>query len=113
MGAGRLLGMVPRGGVGLRLRLVLALFLSALFVALPVAGGSSPLGLATALTAGLAVALVTCTVHIRLEPEATPAHVRTVSLRECARHAAFLRLRNPDAPGRTRPRAPSFGSAAA
>lgn len=92
---------------------MLALFLPALFVVLPAAGGSSPLGLATALTAGLAAALVACALHVRLAPTATAAHVRTISLRERARLANFIRLRDPDAPGRTRPRAPSSGSAAA
>lgn len=95
------------------LRLVLALFLPALFIALPTVGGSSPLGVAGALTASLAAALVAVALHIRLEPTAATAKVRTVSLREIARSAAFLRLTDPDARGRTRPRAPSPGSAAA
>jgi hypothetical protein len=94
-----------------RLKLVLALFLPALFMMLPAAGGVNPLGLATALTASLAVALFTVALHVRLEPTAAAAAVRTVSLRERAQ--LFLRLRDPDARGRTRPRAPSPGSAAA
>jgi hypothetical protein len=95
----------------MRLRLLLALFLPALFIALPAVGGVNPLGVATALTASLAVAMFVVAVHIRLEPTAVAAQVRTVSLRERAQ--LFLRLRDPDAPGRTRPRAPSPGSAAA
>lgn len=95
---------------GMRLRLLLALFLPALFIALP-AVGANPLGLATALTASLAVAFLVVAVHVRLEPTAAAMRVRTISLRECAQ--LFLRLRDPDAPGRTRPRAPSPGSAAA
>jgi hypothetical protein len=95
----------------MRVKLVLALFLPALFLALP--GGQGPLGLATALTAGIAAAFVVAVVlQGRLET-AVPMHVRAVSLRERARLANFIRLRDPDAPGRTRPRAPSSGSAAA
>lgn len=94
----------------MRARLVLALFLPALFIALPAAGGLG--GVATALTAGLATALVVAVVlHVRLET--TPAAVRTLSLRERAKLTVFLPLRDPDAPGRTRPRAPGLGSAAA
>ncbi|SFB64506.1 hypothetical protein SAMN05216266_1444 [Amycolatopsis marina] len=104
--------MVLRGELGSRLTFVLAVFLPVLFIAVPT-GDAGPLGLATALTAGLAAALVACALQIRLEPAAAPAHKRTVSLRERARLANFLRLRNPDAPGHARPRAPSFGSAAA
>lgn len=95
----------------MRLRLLLALFLPALFIALPAVGGVNPLGVATALTASLAVAMFVVAVHIRLEPAAVAAQVRTVSLRERAQ--LFLRLRDPDQPGRTRPRAPSPGSATA
>jgi len=102
--------MVPKGGVW-RLKLVLALFLPALFVFLPAVAGASPLGLATALTAGLAVALVVGTVIVRIEPTTAATRVRTLSLRERAQ--LFTRLSDPDAPGRPRPRAPSTGSAAA
>ena len=95
----------------MRARLVLALFLPALFIALPVAGG--PAGLATAFTAGLAAALfVVVALQVRL-PATAPTHVRAISLRERARLATFLRLRDPDARGRTRPRAPSAAQAAA
>ncbi|WP_246127788.1 DUF6412 domain-containing protein [Amycolatopsis rhizosphaerae] len=98
-------------GVGMRFLLALALFLPTLFVALPLVGGLNPLGLATALTVSLAVAVLAITVHIRVEPTAAVMRVRTISLRERAQ--LFLRLRDPDAPGRTRSRAPSAGSAAA
>lgn len=94
----------------MRARLVLALFLPALFVALPAANGLG--ALATALTAGLAVALVVAVV-LPARLETAPVLVRTLSLRERAKLTVFLRLRDPDAPGRTRPRAPGFGSAAA
>lgn len=101
-----------RFSVVMRARLLLALFLPALFIALPATGGVSPLGLATALTAGLAAALVVAAVlPVRLET--APTRVRAISLRERAKLTVFLRLRDPDAPGRTRPRAPGLGSAAA
>jgi hypothetical protein len=93
-----------------RAKLVLALFLPALFLALPTA--TSPLGVTTALTAGLAALVVAAALHVRL-PATAPVHVWAVSLRDRARHTAFLRLRDPDAAGRTRPRAPSAALAAA
>lgn len=100
--------------VVMRVKLVLALFLPALFLALPgVGGGHGPLGLATALTAGIAAAFVVAVVLQGRSEAAVPMHVRAVSLRERARLANFIRLRDPDARGRTRPRAPSRGSAAA
>ena len=106
------MGVVGRDSVLLRVRLLLALFLPALFVALPTANGFG--GLATVLTAGFAAALVVAVVlQVRLGVEATPTAIRTLSLRERAKLTVFLRLRDPDARGRTRPRAPGFGSAAA
>lgn len=96
---------------GAQIRLVLALFLPALFIALPAVGGVDPLGVATALTASLAVAILAVAIHVRLEPTAAATQVRTLSLRERAQ--LFVSLRDPDARGRTRPRAPSSGSAAA
>jgi Family of unknown function (DUF6412) len=93
-----------------RLRFALAVLLPALFVVLPSAG---PLG---ALTAGLAVAAgltVAAVVLVQLVPAAAPAQIRTVRLRERSWQAAFLRLRDPDARGRTRPRAPTARSTAA
>jgi hypothetical protein len=101
-----------RDPVLLRARLLLALFLPALYIALPTASGSG--GIATVLTAGFAAALVVAVVlQVRLGVEASPTAVRTLSLRERAKLTVFLRLRDPDARGRTRPRAPGFGSAAA
>jgi hypothetical protein len=101
---------MARASVVMRARLVLALFLPALFIALPAAHGLG--GLATALSAGLAAALVVAVVlHVPLET--TPVRVRALSIRERAKLTVFLRLRDPDAPGRTRPRAPGLGSAAA
>lgn len=93
----------------MRVKLVLALFLPALFVALPLLGGHGPLGLATALTAGIAAAFVVAVVLQGPVEAPVPVHVRAI--RELAQ--IRVRLRDPDAPGRTRPRAPSPGSAAA
>ncbi|MPZ83559.1 MAG: hypothetical protein GEV28_25465 [Actinophytocola sp.] len=104
---------MTRSELGLRLRVALAVLLPALFVVLPAAGSVGPLG---ALTAGLAVAAglaTACVVLVHLVPGAAPARVRTGRLREYAWQAAFLRLRDPDAPGRTRPRAPTARSTAA
>lgn len=101
-----------RDSVAVRVRLLLALFLPALFIALPTASGFG--GIATALTAGFAAAVVVAVVlQVRLEVETTPTAVRTLSLRERAKLTVFLSLRDPDARGRTRPRAPGLGSAAA
>ena len=96
-----------------RLRAVLAVVFFALFALLPAVGTAGTLGLASALTAGLAVAMVAAAVLVQLAPPVTPARVHTVSLKEIAWQAAFLRLRDPDAKGRTRPRAPGSRSTAA
>ena len=98
----------------MRVKLLLALFLPALFLALPaLSGGHGALGLATALTAGIAAAFVVAVVLQGRLDAAVPMHVRAISLRERARLANFIRLRDPDARGRTRPRAPSPDRAAA
>ena len=102
--------MDGRASMVMRARLALALFLPALFIALP--GGTSALGLATAFTASLAALFLAVALHVRL-PATAPTHVRAISLRERARLATFLRLRDPDAAGRTRSRAPSAAQAAA
>jgi hypothetical protein len=105
--------VVTRSEVTVRLRFALAVLLPALFVVLPGAGSLGPLG---ALTAALAVAAgltVAAVVLVQLVPAAAPAQAGTVRLRERSWQAAFLRLRDPDAPGRTRPRAPTARSSAA
>ena len=66
-----------------------------------------------ALTASVTLVLLVCAVHVQLDPTAAPARVRTIALRQRARQSAFLRLRDPNASGRARPRAPSARSAAA
>jgi hypothetical protein len=89
------------------------MFFPAAFSVLPLAGATGPLALAAALTASVALVLLVCAVHAHLDPTAAPALVRTIALRERARQSAFLRLRDPNASGRARPRAPSACSAAA
>lgn len=69
--------------------------------------------LALAVTAGLAAVVALTGTPVRIAPPSGPARIRVVALRECARHTAFLRLRDPAAPGRSRPRAPSPALAAA
>jgi hypothetical protein len=106
--------VVTRSETVVRLRFALAVLLPALFALLPAAGSAGPLG---ALTAALAVATamtaVAVVVLVQLVPAAAPAQVRAVRLREHSWQAAFVRLRDPDAPGRTRPRAPGARSTAA
>jgi len=101
--------MVPQGRVEMRLKFVLALLLPTLFLALPAVGTFNPLAVASALATALAV----CLIQVRVQPAMAPAQVRAVSLRERARLANVLRLHDPGAPGRARPRAPSYGRAAA
>ncbi|ATE58002.1 MULTISPECIES: DUF6412 domain-containing protein [Actinosynnema] len=83
-----------------RLRLLLALCLSAL-IALSLV--NSPAELLAVVTAVTLVVLVLTTAPLVLD---SPAWARSLSLREKALRAAFLRLRDPDAAGRPRPRAP-------
>ncbi len=69
---------------------------------------------AAVLTATLVVALLDArTVAVRVVLATSPALSRSVSLRVRTRGACFLRLRDPDAPGRTRPRAPGLRCSAA
>ena len=97
----------------IRLQPALGVLLSGLLAVLQVGGASGPLALATALTAGLALVLLLCAPRAHLEPAAAPARAGATSLRERARRAAFVPLRDPDAPGRARPRAPAAGRPAA
>jgi hypothetical protein len=64
----------------------------------------------------LAVAVVGCLAVVASLAGATaslPVQRRVAALREKSWRVAFLRLRDPDARGRTRPRAPSAAPAAA
>jgi hypothetical protein len=60
---------VGRLSVVMRVKLLLVLFLPALFLALPAVGNQGPLGLATALTAGIAAAFA-----VAVDPHARPRH---------------------------------------
>jgi hypothetical protein len=83
------------------------------FVAAP--GGLSVLSAAvlTAMLTGLVVAVVVGGAQLARAVTALPLHGRTSGLAEKSWHAAFLRQRDPDAAGRSRPRAPSAAPAAA
>ena len=59
------------------------------------------------------VALLTSVVGVSRTAAALPLIRRARALREKSWRAAFLRQRDPDAAGRTRPRAPSAAQAAA
>jgi uncharacterized protein DUF6412 len=64
----------------------------------------------------LAVAVIGCLAAgggLTRDLTALPAARRVAALREKSWRVAFLRLRDPDARGRTRPRAPSAAPAAA
>jgi Family of unknown function (DUF6412) len=76
---------------------------------------STPSGLmaiaAVALAGALLVLLAQCS--LRGDPAAGPVIRRTVALRMKSWDAVFQRQLNPDAAGRTRPRAPTVAPAAA
>ncbi|GAA0253132.1 DUF6412 domain-containing protein [Saccharothrix sp. NPDC042600] len=67
----------------------------------------SPTELVAALAA---VAVVVLLLTAAPDVQSTPAWVRSLSLRDKALRTAFVRLRDPDAAGRPRPRAPGLGS---
>jgi hypothetical protein len=86
--------------------------LSLVFPALATTGGL--VALASAVAATLAVVLVVSHAHGgELGLLTSPVRGRAVALRERARRAAFLRLRDPNAPGRPQPRAPGLRGSAA
>lgn len=61
----------------------------------------------------LVVLLVASTQRGELAVWSVPARSRVAALRRRARRAESIRLRDPGAPGRSRPRAPGFRSPAA
>ncbi|NEY36188.1 hypothetical protein GTU99_29195 [Streptomyces sp. PRKS01-65] len=68
--------------------------------------GSLTVAVAFAATAAAGAALAACAViAARCVPAVPPTRVRT-AIRDRARRTAFLPQRDPDAPGRRRPRAP-------
>ncbi|KAA9157477.1 hypothetical protein FPZ12_024940 [Amycolatopsis acidicola] len=74
---------------------------------------TTPLALPALLAAGAAAILLVCLAAPQLDPVSGPVRGRAVGLGVRARQAAFLRLRDPNAPGRSRPRAPTAVFAAA
>ncbi|MFI2427527.1 DUF6412 domain-containing protein [Streptomyces sp. NPDC018955] len=84
------------------LQAVLLLFL----LLMPAAGGLSLADVALAATAAAGAALAVCLLlAARCAPAVAPTRVRT-AIRDRDRRTAFLPQRDPDARGRTRPRAP-------
>ena len=79
------------------------------FTALAVVGGAI---LAGAMLAAV-LALLTSVASLSRATAALPMIRRATALREKSWRAAFLRQRDPDAAGRSRPRAPSAAPAAA
>lgn len=87
---------------------VLLPLLQAVLLLLPVTGGLSGLSgtVALAATTAAAATLTVCAVVLaRSAPVVPPTLVRT-AIRDRDRRTAFLPQRDPDARGRTRPRAP-------
>ncbi|WP_199442439.1 DUF6412 domain-containing protein [Umezawaea beigongshangensis] len=99
------------GVVGVRWRLLLALFLPGLFTTTLVHTPAEALAAVTALAA-LTAALVAVLV-VRNPPARQAVPAWSLSLRERSARTAFLRLRDPDAAGRPRPRAPGLRGPAA
>ncbi|WP_331462008.1 DUF6412 domain-containing protein [Streptomyces sp. KMM 9044] len=90
---------------------VLLPLLQVLLLVLPAADGLSGLSgtVALAATTAAAATLTVCAVVLaRCAPVVPPTRVRT-AIRDRDRRTAFLPQRDPDARGRTRPRAPGHG----
>ncbi|WP_081239862.1 DUF6412 domain-containing protein [Streptomyces viridosporus] len=97
----------PRSAVpaALAILTVLLPLLPVVLLVLPDAGGLAA-GVTLAATTAAGAALVVCAlVAARCVPAVPPTRVRT-ALRDRDRRTAFLPQRDPDARGRTRPRAP-------
>jgi Family of unknown function (DUF6412) len=71
------------------------------------------LAFAAVVLAGIALALIAHSLRIAADVTARPLSGRASALRRKSWAAAFQRLRDPGAPGRPRPRAPSAVPAAA
>jgi len=84
--------------------------LSLLLGSLPTPAGL--VGVATIAVAGVLLTLLVSQ-PVDADPLRSTVRVRAIALRERARHSAHLRLRDPDAPGRTRSRAPGMATTAA
>ncbi|MER7490580.1 DUF6412 domain-containing protein [Streptomyces sp. NPDC126497] len=93
-------------GRTLRIAAVLLPLVQVLLLLLPAAGGLSLADVALAATAAAGTALAVCALlAARCAPAVPPTRVRT-AIRDRDRRTAFLPQRDPDARGRTRPRAP-------
>lgn len=88
----------------MRLFGVLFLLLTAQYLLAETSLGAAAVAVAATAAAGSALALC-AVVAARAVPRVPVARVRT-ALRDRARRTAFLPQRDPDAPGRRRPRAP-------
>lgn len=69
--------------------------------------------LAVTLLAAVAAGCVATEIRFDRSPAAVPVARRVTALRDKSWRVAFLRLRDPDARGRSRPRAPSAAPTAA
>jgi hypothetical protein len=74
---------------------------------------ATPSGLLAVATVALAAAVIAVLAHAPWPATLTGGPPLTVALRRKSWGAVFQRQRNPDAPGRPRPRAPSAAPAAA
>jgi len=88
--------------------------LLALLALLTAGRPSSAVAMLAAVTlTGMLVALLAAGARITAAATAVPLGGRVVALQEKSWRAAFLPQRDPDSPGRARPRAPSAAPAAA
>ncbi|MGC0377072.1 MULTISPECIES: DUF6412 domain-containing protein [unclassified Streptomyces] len=93
-------------GRTVRLVGVLLPLVQVVLLLMPAAGGLSLADVALAATAAAGAALTVCLLlAARCAPAVAPTRVRT-AIRDRDRRTAFLPQRDPDARGRTRPRAP-------
>jgi hypothetical protein len=94
----------------MRLQVLLAVFFPGFFAFSLL---HSPAELVAAVTVLATAVVAVLLVSNPPQRKASPAWARSLSLRERAHRAAFLRLRDPDAAGRPRRRAPGCGSTSA
>jgi hypothetical protein len=93
-------------GRTVRLVGVLLPLVQVVLLLMPAAGGLSLADVALAATAAAGAALTVCLLlAARCAPAVAPTRIRT-AIRDRDRRTAFLPQRDPDARGRTRPRAP-------
>ncbi|MET9447303.1 DUF6412 domain-containing protein [Streptomyces cinerochromogenes] len=104
--------MTGRVGVVRALASLLLLAQLLLLQAALLGTGGLSTAVALAATATVAAALTACALlSARSVPAVPPTRVRT-AIRDRARRTAFLPQRDPDAPGRRRPRAPGLAGPA-